>query len=86
MLAVTHLLNRMRTKATHNRVKWILTNLRDVLLNLMVRYLQSMLSNTVSSLKSFYSKHPILVLTQEFCWVGACIGSGVAFETIKLSG
>ena len=22
----------------------------------------------------------------EFCWVCACIGSGVAFETIKLSG
>ena len=28
MLAVTHLLNRRRTKATHNRVKWILMNLR----------------------------------------------------------
>ena len=26
--AVTHLLNRRRTKATHNRVKWILMNLR----------------------------------------------------------
>ena len=25
-------------------------------------------------------------LTQEFCWVRACIGSGVAIETIKLSG
>ena len=23
---------------------------------------------------------------EEFCCVGACIGSGVAFETIKLSG
>ena len=28
MLAVTHLLNRRRRKATHNRVKWILMNLR----------------------------------------------------------
>ena len=28
MLAVTHLLNRRRTKATHNRVKWVLMNLR----------------------------------------------------------
>ncbi len=28
MLAVTHLLNRRRTTATHNRVKWILMNLR----------------------------------------------------------
>ena len=28
---------------------------------------------------------PIIGLTQEFCWVCACIGSGVAFETIKLS-
>ena len=28
MPAVTHLLNRRRTKATHNRVKWILMNLR----------------------------------------------------------
>ena len=28
MLAITHLLNRRRTKATHNRVKWILINLR----------------------------------------------------------
>ncbi len=27
MLAVTHLLNRRSTKATHNRVKWILMNL-----------------------------------------------------------
>ena len=26
--SVTHLLNRRRTKATHNRVKWILMNLR----------------------------------------------------------
>ena len=40
----------------------------------------------VSSLKLFYSKKPILGLTQELCWVRACIGSGVAFETIKLSG
>ena len=40
----------------------------------------------ISSLKSFYSKQPFLGLTQEFCWVGACTGSGVAFETIKLSG
>ena len=41
-----------------------------------------------TSLKSqyFYSKQPILGLTHEFCWVRACIGSGVAFETIKLSG
>ncbi len=28
MLAVTHLLNRRGTKATHNRVKWMLMNLR----------------------------------------------------------
>ena len=28
MLAVTNLLYRRRTKATHNRVKWILMNLR----------------------------------------------------------
>ena len=28
MLAVTHLLNRRRTKATHNRVKWVLMNFR----------------------------------------------------------
>ena len=29
MLAVTHLLNRRRTKSTHNRVKWILMNLGE---------------------------------------------------------
>ena len=28
ILAVSHLLNRRRTKATHNRVKWTLMNLR----------------------------------------------------------
>ena len=44
----------------------------------------------VSSLKSqvvlLYSKQPIIGLTQEFCWVRACIRSGVAFEVIKVSG
>ena len=29
MLAVTHLFNRRRTKATHNRVKWIVMNLQE---------------------------------------------------------
>ena len=39
--------------------------------------------NGLSCLKSFYSKQSILGLTQEFCWVGARIGSGVAFETLN---
>ena len=30
----------------------------------------------VSSLKLVYSKQPTIGLTQEFCWMGACVGGG----------
>ena len=40
--------------------------------------------NVDSSLKSLYSKQPIIGPIQEFHWVGACVGGSC--RNIKLSG
>ncbi len=68
-------------------VRWLCTSAKYRHLIACLERISLALFIALSSLKLVYSIQPIIGLTQEFHWVGACVGcTGVAIETIKLSG